>query len=485
MLRAEILAAMSTPSTAPSEILLPPRLLEDAGKFIAENRLVSAGDRVLCMVSGGADSVLMLHVLARLASPEESFLTGTFSLGLCHVNYGRRGKESDEDEIFVRRLGDRADIQVHAITAPAPPGANFQAWAREFRYLAAENLCRWKGYSRIAVGHNIDDRVETFIYRLTTYSGRRSLVVMPPRRGRLIRPLLFLEAARIRDYCRRAGIIFREDRSNQSVKYARNRIREQIIPRLEELRPDFRGRILETLAQLEDESEVLALAADAAWRDAITIEEGRTVLLAEALADLPAATGRLLVRRWLAGAPGRVRLSCRLIDNVVDLCRDRSGSRELSLSGGVRIERRYNKLYLTQAAPAIPPEPCNLPVPGTVMFGDYEIETLESPWWGAATDDPWLATVDAGSLPAPLAVRAWRQGDRFAPLGQNGSKSLQDLFVDAKIPRRQRRRVPVVVSGEKIVWVAGLRLAKEFCITSRSEQLLGLKAVRRAVDNPF
>ncbi len=481
----DIDSAMPTQSTSLSDNSLSPRMLAAAGKFITEKKLISGGDRVLCMVSGGPDSVLMLRILARLACPEESAFKGTFSLGVCHVNYRRRGEASDEDESFVRWLGDRAGIQVHAVRAPEHAGANFQAWARDFRYLAAQNLCRWQGYNRIAVGHNKDDRIETFLYRLITYSGRRSLVVMPPRRGRVIRPLLFLESARIRAYCRHSGILFREDKSNLSMEYARNRIREQVIPLLEELRPDFRGRILETLAQLEDEQEVLGLATDAAWEHVSIKEDGQTMLSAGGLAGLPPATARLLLRRWLAQAAGGVRLSRRILDSVLGLCQNLNGSRELSLSGGFRVERRYAKLCLTAAGAAPAPEPVRLPVPGGVMFGDYEIEVVKSPWWGAAATDPWLASIDAGALPAPLSVRSWRRGDRLVPLGQSGSKSLQDLFVDAKIPRSLRSRVPVVVSGEKIVWVAGLRIAQEFRVTPGSEQLLGLKATRRIVDNPF
>ena len=117
------------------------------------------------------------------------------------MNYGRRGEDSNADEASSVSLGDELGLPVHAIRAPREDRSNFQAWARDFRYLAAQNLCRWQGYTRIAVAHNRDDRIETFIYRLITYSGRRSLVVMPPRRGRVVRPLLFLTAAEIRRYC--------------------------------------------------------------------------------------------------------------------------------------------------------------------------------------------------------------------------------------------------------------------------------------------
>jgi len=488
----------STPSTPPPDSFLPAALLRDAGTVISRDQLIPAGDRVLAMVSGGADSVLMLHVLARLARVEEPALAGRFTLGVCHVNYGRRGAASDGDEAFVRALAKRLGIAVHTLRAPRRDAGNFQAWARDFRYQAARDLCRRCGYTRVAVGHNRDDRVETMIYRMITYSGRRSLVVMPPRRGPIVRPLLFLAAEDVRGTCRGAGLEYREDESNSGSGYSRNRIRHEVMPRLAGIRPDFHQRMLDTMAQLEDEEAVLAAVTDAAWEQAaVAGEDGAAVLLAPQLARLERATARLVARRWLAASGARVRLSRRLLDEIVDLCQNSDGSRGVTLAPDLRAEREYDKLVLVAgASPAgfsadgaagssgrETLEPVSLPVPGKAVFGGYELEAVRSPAWDVASADAWRATVDAAQLPGPLQVRAWQPGDRFRPLGLKGSKSLQDQFVDAKVPRRQRRSVPVVVSGGKIVWVGGLRIAEDFRVTRRSEHLMGLRATRRSVDN--
>ncbi|MHB1003775.1 MAG: ATP-binding protein, partial [Thermoleophilia bacterium] len=127
--------------------------------FLEEKQLIGEGDRVLCMVSGGPDSVAMLHLLSLLATGAGGS-SRSFALGICHVNYHRRGEDSVVDEDFVRALGDRYSASVHVIPAPDEQRPNFQAWARDFRYLAAENLCRWQGYNKIAVAHNLDDRIE-------------------------------------------------------------------------------------------------------------------------------------------------------------------------------------------------------------------------------------------------------------------------------------------------------------------------------------
>lgn len=484
-------------------------MLTRVGKYIQEKSLVQGGDRVLCMVSGGADSTAMFSILSQLARGENQSFPDAFALGVCHVNYGRRGEASVEDEIFVRQLGDRAQVPVHVIQAPNEQRSNFQAWARDFRYLAAQNLCRWQGYSRIAVAHNKDDRIETFLYRLMTYSGRRSLVVMPPRKGRIIRPLLLATAAEIRNYCVETGLVYRDDESNHSSDYTRNQIRQLVIPRLAEIRPDFRERITDTLSLLEDEGAVLKTVTDDYWRRAESDDDdhGAVTLKADAIAEMPRAAARLVVRRWLAGANVRPRLSRRLLDSIVFLCRQQNGTSSISLSDGLQVERRYDRLMLVDSGKNAPaasgaiavsdpahagqdpvvamqkePLPVNLALPGRVSFGSYEIEAVQAPGWELETSDPMRATIDAGRLDAELMVRGWRPGDKFAPLGLKGSKSVQDLFTDAKVPRNERGGTPIITCEGKIVWVCGHRISEEFKVTDFTRDKIGLKATRRAVE---
>lgn len=479
-------------------------MLTRVGNYIKEKDLVREGDRVLAMVSGGADSVAMLHILSELSGGAHPAFPETFSLGICHVNYGRRGQASDDDEILVRGLGDRKGLPVHVIQAPREQHSNFQAWARDFRYLAAQNLSRWQGYTRIAVAHNKDDRIETFIYRLMTYSGRRSLVVMPPLKGRIIRPLLFATAAEVRNFCVEAGVGYHDDESNLSLDYTRNQIRQLLIPRMAEIRPDFRERITDTLSLLEDEDALLKSATNEAWLSAAeTGDDNEEVLIrAEAVAEMPRATARLVIRRWLSMSGVRVRLSRRLLDSIVALCRHQQGTSSISLAGGLQVQRRYDRLMLVseenggghpqreepggvaQKDKSAAGREIVLTVPGKIVFGDYEIEAIESPAWDLRESGPMQAVIDAGRLEEPslLKVRPWQPGDRFAPLGLGGSKSIQDLFTDSKVPRTERERIPIVISGDKIVWVCGFRIAEDFKVSDFSQRLVGLRATRRAVE---
>lgn len=457
-------------------------MLSKLGKFLTEKNLISEGDRILCMVSGGPDSVAMLHLLSLLSRGSDGSLPTSFALGICHVNYMKRGEASYQDEDFVRSLGDRYNAPVHVISAPDEERSNFQAWARDYRYLAAENLCRWQGYNKIAVAHNLDDRVETFLYRMITYSGRRSLVVMPARRGKVIRPLLFLKAAEIRGHLDAEGIDYTIDESNLELEYVRNQIRHTVTPSLEEIRPDYRERITDTLSLLEDEGLVLRDITSAAWRDVLLEEdEGVVTLSAEAMSALPRAVARLVVRRWLAGSHTETSISRRLLDAIVDLCRDSAGSQTLSLAGDLQVERQYDKLRISTSHDEVAAvESVDLDVPGRISFGEFEIEAIEAPDWDIKSADPLKVTLDAGSLDMPLVVRSWQPGDNLSPLGLDGSKSLQDLFTDEKIPQVERGQIPIVTCGDDIVWVCGLRMDEGYKVRPGCEQMIGLRAVRKA-----
>ncbi len=455
-------------------------MLREVGRYVERHGLLASSDRVLCMVSGGADSTAMLHLLHGLSQGSEQPSLRGFSLGVCHVNYGLRGEASDADEEFVRRLGDALGVQVHTIRAPEPPPANFQAWARKLRYEAARNLCRWQGYSRIATGHNRDDRVETFLYRLITYSGRRSLAVMPPRAGKVIRPLLFMSAAAVREYCAAAGISYHDDESNRRPAYRRNRIRLEVVPHLEAIRPDFRERIEETISLLEDEERVLKSVTDDAYREALA-EDGES-LNATALSLMDRAVARLVLRRWLSQGTEGVRITRRLLDAAVDLCRDSHGTRSLALAGGRKLERRYDQLVVTPGDERAP-DPVELPLPGEIIFGDYRVEAREGSWPAPLLSDPMHVQVDAARIRPPLQVRSRRAGDRFRPLGMSGAKSIKEFMVDAKIPRGERDRVPLVVNGDgEIVWVCGMRIAEDFKVTGATEKVVELRAYWRRLD---
>jgi tRNA(Ile)-lysidine synthase len=380
---------------------------------------------VVVLLSGGRDSVCLLDLAARLAGPVTAL----------HVNYGLR-ESADADEAFCAALCARLGVPLEVRQAGAPRG-NVQAWARAVRYAEAERLD-----GLIAAGHTATDQVETVLYRLAASPGRRALLGMPERDGRLIRPLLGSTREETAAHCRARGLPWREDPSNDDPSFARNRIRHELLPALRAIHPAAERNLLRTLAVLRDEAAVLD--------DLIPDTDDVARLRA-----LPPALRRLAVQA-LAGDPPVGQRA----DEILALA-EHGGSASLDVGGGVRAIVEYGRLRFAIGTPP-EPLPARLPVPGRVAYGDGEV-TCE------AVADGGL---DGDALGAALELRPWRDGDRMRPAG--GTRTLQDLFTDRKIPRERRRRVPVAVSGGEIAWVPGVATAARFRATDATRRRVRL-----------
>ena len=418
--------------------------MERAGNAALESGLVRPGAPLLVLVSGGPDSVCLLDVCVRLEA----------RVSALHVNYGLR-EGADGDEALCRELCQRLGVDLTAelvsLRAAAEAAAgNLQAQAREARYRLAEALVAGTG-GDYATAHTASDQAETVLYRLAVSPGRRALLGMEARRGRLVRPLLEATRTDTLAYCEARGLPWREDPSNADLRFARARVRHEVLPALAELSPAVERTIAETALLLRDEAEVLDTAVDAAL--------GRLgpgpVAVAE-LARLPAALARLVLRRLAETAAGEARALSRAEADAVLGLGAGGGSRSLDLGGGVRAVVEYGTLRFTaeRAGPAEALDLVALPLPGSARFGAWEVSATPA---GPGTAGE--AVVPSGGS---AVVRGWRPGDRIRPAGLGGSKSLQDLFVDRKVPRALRRTLPVVELAGEVVWVAGVAVAEGF-----------------------
>jgi tRNA(Ile)-lysidine synthase len=424
---------------------------ERALEVVRASGLVAEAEPLLVMLSGGADSVCLLDVAVRLGAVASAL----------HVNYGLRSDAGD-DEQLCRELCAALGVELTVERAEAPPEGNIQAWARDLRYAAAERL----GAGDYAAAHTASDQAETVLYRLATSPGRRALLGMAPRRGRLVRPLLRATAKDTRAYCDARVLAFASDPSNTDPRFARARVRGELLPALRSLGPAAELTIAETAGQLRDESEVLDRVVD----DALDrIAAGGAVALAS-LDSEPPALRRLILRRLAERALGAPRaLSTAEADRLLALGRE-GGSRALDLGDGLRAVVEYGVVRFTREPAGEPPPPVVLPIPGTTHFGDWTVE--------ARLDAPGEVVVEAAKLGASATVRAWRDGDRMRPVGLDGVKTLQDLFTDAKVPRELRRLLPVVECGGEIVWVAGVALDERFRSPDDATGKVGLSARR-------
>jgi tRNA(Ile)-lysidine synthase len=423
-------------------------MAEPALDAARESGLVPPDRPLLVLLSGGGDSVCLLDVALRLGA----------SVSALHVNYGLRAG-ADDDEGLCRELCTGLGVPL-TVERPELTGAgNFQARAREVRYALAERLAE----EDYAAGHTATDQAETVLYRLAVSPGSRALYGMEPRRGRLVRPLLAVTRVDVRDYLRARGLGWREDPSNADRRFARARVRHEVLESLRELSPAAERTIAETARQLREEGEVLAEAVDEALE---RLGRGPAVPLA-GLRELPAAVRRLVLRRLVELAAGERRaLSRPEAEEIAAL--GTSGTKALELGGGLRAVCEYGMLRFALADQAAPPGPVELSVPGRARFGDWEVE--------ARLGAPGEVSVTAAALGERALVRAWREGDRMRPLGLGGTKSLQDLFTDRKVPRGLRRRLPVVEAGGAIVWVAGVALDERFAAPEDDPRPVALSA---------
>ena len=401
-----------------------------------DSGLVRAGEPLLVMVSGGGDSVALLDVAVRLGA----------RVSVLHVNYGLR-EGAGSDEAFVRELAGRFDVPLDARRVELPDG-NTQEQARDARYSLAEQLAE----GDYAAAHTASDQAETVLYRLAVSPGSRALHGMAPRRGRLVRPLLGVTREEVREYLRARGLEWREDPSNSDRRFARARVRHDVLDALRELSPAAERTIAETARQLREEAEVLEGVVDDALKE---LGAGLAVSL-DALREHPPAVRRLILRRLAGDRP--------VPDSVMEL--GGSGTKSIDLGDGLRAVTEYGTLRFTRTGDAEPPPAVELTVPGLTRFGEWDVE--------ARVDG--LGDVAVADLGPVLTVRAWRDGDRMRPAGLGGSKSLQDLFTDRKIPRALRRTLPVVEAGGEIVWVAGVAVDERFAADEGAPGAVGLSA---------
>jgi tRNA(Ile)-lysidine synthase len=440
---------------------------ERAFEVARASGLIRSGEPLIVLLSGGADSVCLLDCAQRLGAAVHAL----------HVNYGLR-PGSDADEQFCRVLCDRMGVGV-AVEKVTLGEGNLQAQARQARYeiaerLAAEHACDF------AAAHTASDQAETVLYRLAVSPGSRALLGMAPRRGRLVRPLLEASRDDTREYCRQHGLNWRDDPTNEDPRFARSRLRHEVLPVLRALSPAAEHTIAETSFLLRDERVVLERTADA-----VIAQLGIPTPL-EALRLEPAGLARTVLIRLAerTAGPGSVALSRSDCDAVLNLSVE--GTQSLDLGGGLRAVAEYGALrfQVGEATVEAPPPAITLEIPGEVEFGDWEVharmERVAQAAGGGFLPARGDALLSPGAIDAPLTIRPWQHGDRMRPAGLDGTKTLQDVFTDNKVPREERDRIPVVESGGEIVWVAGLAIGEEFRAAPYESEVLVLSAKRRA-----
>jgi len=454
-----------------------------------EHALLGPADRVGVAVSGGADSVALLWLLRDLILAGN--LPGQLA-GLIHVNHGLRGAEAARDEEFCRNLADRVSLPLELAHADAAAAAratrrSIEAAARDLRYQFFAEAAARLGATVVATGHTLDDQAETVLLRLLRGAGTRGLTGIRIRRGLFIRPLLDCRRAQIRQYLAAKNEPFCEDSSNASLTIARNRIRHQLLPVLEQIAPGGLPSLARLAALAGDDEASFEFRVTELSQAAIRMTPAGVQVDTARLAAQPTAIARRLIRRAIELVDSSRASGARHLDSVLRLARSPRAGGRLSLPG-VSVEHRGDALFIAPASEhrckARSAFEVPLPVPGEVALPDTGLSVTAFDWREGAPDHRQTggdtAVVQAEALTLPLVVRSRRPGDRLRPLGAPGRRKLQDLLVDRKVPRAERDAVPLVVDATgEIVWVAGVTIAEPYRVTAPSAGMVVLKVQKR------
>ena len=459
-------------------------MLEKVETTVNRYQLLSKGDLVVIGVSGGPDSVALLHVLTGLQEKYQ------LALHVAHLDHMFRGQESRDDACFVDRLARDWGVPATVASRDVPAliaqtGMSPQEAARQVRYSFLKEVADGLGAQKIAIGHHADDQVETVLLHILRGSGPEGLGGMRARQHCLIRPFLEITRTDIERYCQQYHLATRKDPSNSKPVYVRNRVRLKLLPLL---RADYNPQVTSALLQmanlLREENDFLEQELDHLWPLLIMKSSPETLTLdAEYFVSLHTALQRRTVRRVFLSLRGDCAgLGFEHVERVVRFGREGTAGKIVELPHGVKVTRQHRELVFQLRASTeglvvafhyrlqVPGE-TRLPVLGKTITANLVAPPQVLPF-RAESNEAWL---DYQKVELPLFIRQRQPGDRFWPFGAPGPKKLKEFFIDAKIPAEERDMIPLVASVNDIVWVAGRRPDDRFKVTENTKQVLYLK----------
>ena len=443
-------------------------LLTHVQRFIRERDLIHTGDAVVVAVSGGPDSTALLDILARLKG------RCGFHLTAAHLNHSFRGREAEGDSEYVQQLCAQLDVSCIAEHIDVPrfmteTGMGAQEAARHVRYRFLHKVAEQTGSRVIATAHHADDQIETVLMRLVRGTGIEGLSGIPIQRQEegisIVRPLLTITREEIEAYCNAHGLHPRHDRSNDSDKYLRNRIRRHWMPLMKQENPHLAGVFTQLTSLARDENELMDRIARETLAEIIHTQNMNTIVVVQNdfvlhHVALQRRMIKLILSYLLESDTGNISYSH--IEHIRQIIADTYPSARIDLPGGVQVRREYQRVVFSSIYNdvSIPPYIYNLPVPGAVYIP--EIDRTFRCYYGKQTDvkqraQGTFAVFDPAKIEGKLYVRQRCAGDRMTVRGMVGTKKVKDIFIDAKIPQLDRERIPLLTDESQILWIPGIR----------------------------
>jgi tRNA(Ile)-lysidine synthase len=490
-------------------------LLAQVRAFIQRHDLLSPGDKIVVGVSGGPDSVCLLHLLHRLQGEWD------LRLHVAHLHHRTRGEDSDADAAFVMNLARAWSLPATVARRDVPTIAAdhdlaLEEAARRVRYAFLASLAGEIGAERIAVGHNADDQTETVLMHFLRGAGPSGLrgmlpatslahfrllggladFTLPPRLPTLVRPLLDVPRQEIEGYCAEHDLATRFDRSNLDVTYFRNRIRHELIPTLESYNPNIRQRLRHTAQVIAADYELLTELRAEAWQETVRQASAEAIIFDLARwREQPLALQRALIREAAYRLRPRVRdFSFVHVENATRLAQTGETGTQATLPGELMMTLGYDRLTIAgtdyerpRDGPSLSPGttiPVALPGVTPLTGGDWILTAEWQTDWSmdeiVENRDRWTADLAEDALEGPLTLRTRRPGETFQPQGMGGhAPQLSDWMINAKIPSVWRDELPLLTAGGEILWVCGWRVSEKAIVEPETRRVARFRFQRR------
>lgn len=437
-------------------------MLERFLNNVKKKVLFQPKDNILVAVSGGIDSMVLLHL----------FEKSEFNFGVVHCNFQLRGKESDKDEEFVKQQVLNKGVPAFFKTFETKEyaklsGISIEMAARELRYEYFEQIRKQHQFDVIASAHHRDDLIETFFLNLSRKTGIKGLTGIKEKTGKLIRPLLFASREEIENYAAINYISFREDSSNSEIIYRRNFLRHKILPLFEQWNPAFKNNVVASISNLRDSEKI--------YTHFIQLEKEK--ILTEQRQNWEISITNLLQTSFpkvvLFEVLAEFGFNAAVAEEVFQSLENDSGKQFYSKSHRLVKDREClfiaeiidekDKIYYLEN------DDSELFKPFAINIEKLDIDEFQ------LIKSPQVACIDLEKLEFPLLIRKWKQGDYFQPLGMQELKKLSDFFIDEKIPLHEKENTWLLCSGETIVWIMGRRIDNRFKITSQTKNVFKLE----------
>ena len=463
-------------------------MLDKVIEYIKENEIIKQGDKILVALSGGPDSVCLLHILHRLKEPFN------LKLGAIHINHMLRGEEADNDEKYIIKLCDELGInhyvkRIDIEYVARDTNVSLEVAGRNERYKAFEKIREKYEYDKIAVAHNANDQAETVLMRIMRGTGLEGLTGIKSKRiDGIIRPILCLNRQEIEEYCEKNNLNPRIDASNYERTYSRNKVRLDILPYMKE---NFNKDIIDTLNRmtllLQKDNEFIEEYSNKCYN--IYCENyGEKIKVSKNLfeKEMDSIITRVLIRVFKEISNSYQNFEMKHIYEVVNLAKKSTG-KKLNLTNKIICENLYGDIIFSKEdKPKEKIEDNEVKINkddifNKVIFDDYTIrfEVVENKNKVEFSKNNLIKLFDYDNIEKEIIIRYRKDGDKITPLGMNGSKKLKDIFIDLKIPREKRDTIPIVCFDDNISWVVGYKTSQLFKVTKNTNKILKITFDRK------